>query len=121
MVSSNVWPKLSKMPLAGIPLRQREAGNAQLGILIKGAAGNFNEASDKFSGAVKAFGKKMDKLEKEVVRDNLDAEKSFAAELGKYGFKAIETAAGELIAELKNLTSALTSPTATDKVKALTK
>lgn len=104
-----------------IAARQREAGNAQLGILIKGAAGNFNEASDKFSGAVKAFGKKMDKLEKEVVRDNLDAEKSFAAELGKYGFKAIETAAGELIAELKNLTSALTSPTATDKVKALTK
>ena len=101
-----------------IAARQRAAGQAQLSV-IKGAAENFNDASNLFSGTVITFGKEMDKLEENVTSKN--AEKRFATELEGYGFKTIETAAGDLITELKKLTSALTSPTATNKVKALTK
>jgi hypothetical protein len=46
--------------------RQREAGRAQLAV-IKGAAKDFNVASNKFSGAVENFGKYMDGLQDKIV------------------------------------------------------
>jgi hypothetical protein len=97
--------------------RQREAGNAQLGI-IKGAAANFNIASDKFSGAVKAFGAEIDELEKRIIKKGADPKAKFAERLEDYG---IQATAKNILTELQNLTSALISPTATTKVKALTK
>ena len=100
-----------------IAARQREAGNAQFKI-IKGAAKNFNDASNVFSSAVITFGKKMDGLEKKVKRDRLNPNDEFAQVLDDYGIKII---AKDILTELKNLASALISPTATNKVKALTK
>jgi hypothetical protein len=96
--------------------RQREAGNAQLRI-IKGLAANFNDASGKFSGAVKDFGDEIDKLEKALKGDD-DPKAKFAEMLEDYG---ITVTAKNILTELQNLTSALISPTATTKVKALTK
>ena len=95
--------------------RQREAGNAQLKLITK-SAGNFNVASNKFSGAVITFGKNMDALEKNIKKGG--AREHYAGILRDYGIK---TTAENILIELQKLTSALISPTATTKVKALAK
>lgn len=68
--------------------RQREAGRAQLAV-IKGAAKDFNVASNRFSGAVENFGKYMDGLERKIVEASkgdggaTEAGKVIIKELGK--------------------------------------
>ena len=106
-----------------IAAERRLAGQEQLKAFqafgeMKATGAKFNQASDKFSGAVKAFGDEINELEKSIIEKRADPKKEFAKMLTRYG---ITVTAENILTELQKLTSALISPTATTKVKALTK
>ena len=101
-----------------IAARQREAGNAQFKI-IKGAAKNFNDASNVFSSAVEEFGKFADELKLNKA-NGLDKNSQDAVD---EQLKAIfgSAAVKEFKTSLAKLTSAITSYAPATIVKALTK